>query len=132
MEYIVTTISIIGSIASTIALIIQLQGQKERFKVYILLSVILLLTAVASFSLANVISLKKLNTKLIEETSITNQTLATVNSIMIEIEDFNNMLSLPKGQENEYISDFEYNIREAAQELRELQKRTQRLYKNSD
>ncbi len=126
MEYIVTIVSIVGSVASIIALIIQLRGQRESFKIYSLLTIILILITIASFSLANTLYLKKRNSDLVNEASITNQTIAIVNSIMLEIEKFNNMVTLPDGQEEESIHNFEYNIREAAEKLRELEERNRK------
>lgn len=120
----ITIISVIGSVASIIALITQLRKKDESVKVYLLLAIIVLLTAVASFSLARSIELEEQKAKLVSDITITNQTLNVINKIMDEIEIFNNMRSLPDGREDEYIEAFERNIREAAEELRKLEAST--------
>lgn len=129
-EHAFTIVGFIGSIITVAAFIAQLRSDRESIKVYILLFLVVALSGVTAFSLANSMSVKARNVALNKSIDATNNTLSIINDVMQDVEVFNSLQALPSGQEDEYISKFENNIREAASKLRSLKSEIQNQIDN--
>ena len=119
-NYIVSFIGLFASVATIILLIKEFLGHNEKVKVffYLTLTIVLCVATTSSINEANHLRNKNLNLK--KDALVINSGIAIVNKIMKDIEKFNNLQSLPDNSD-EAISDFEYNIREAAEKLKKLE-----------
>lgn len=119
-DYIVSFISLFASIATIILLIKEYLGHNKKVKIFVYLTITIILCIATTSSIIETNHLRNKNLKLKNDALVINNRITIVNKIMKDIEKFNNLQSLPENS-NEAIADFEYNIREAAAKLQKLE-----------
>ena len=119
-NYIVSFIGLFASVATIILLIKEFLGHNEKVKVFFYLTLTIVLCVATTSSIIEVNHLRNKNLNLKKDALVIDSGIAIVNKIMKDIEKFNNLQSLPDNSD-EAISDFEYNIREAAEKLKKLE-----------